>query len=246
MKKTIANTLSITSFLGVYSFLESSSLEEKLGLVYGDAGLGKTTAAKRVAKSTEAVYIRCLPSWTSPQFVSRLLCETVGDLRYRSYGQAMDALISYFTEQERALILDEVEYLVKRRDVLESVRSIHDQTEIPIILVGMTGVYESLRSFKLFVDRIQYFCEVRPCSLQDARQIADTRCEVTIEDDLLAHLHQQQKGNLRQLCRSLAHIESEALANGWETVSLERWRSESLGILPAGAIAPTRSRRTAA
>ncbi len=171
------------------------------------------------------------------------LATKVGATECRSYIKAMDGIIERLRIRQTALFIDEADFIASKTSLLDVIRVIHDQAEVPMLLIGMTGIYPKLASQKLFVDRIQHFLELTNSGIQDTRLIADKRCAARIKADLLEYIQEETKGNARRIKRVLAHIEQFALSNDLNEVGLEEWGNKSL--LPANSNAPTKQKRSA-
>ena len=74
-----------------------------------------------------------------------------------------------------------------------------------------------------FARRITQWVEFRGISLKDARTLADTVCEVAVEDDLLTRLHEASKANIGRMTTGLSRIERLAKFNKIESMSLDVW-----------------------
>lgn len=239
MKREIAKTNAVTKFSQAYGFLIDQQ-DEQMGLIFGQPGVGKSTAAKYLASQFDAVYFQVQPEMTPNAFCISLLRLLATDPA-ASLSRNLNKVIERFSTRQCALFLDEADYLCSDSSLLDIVRTIHDQAEVPVVLVGMTGIYNKLADKKLFIDRIQYFLEITGCSLEDTGLIASARCQVNLSDDLVKQIHQQTKGNARQIKRALSHVESFAQAHGLAEISAEQWGERSL--LPANSAAPTKTRR---
>ncbi len=138
-----------------------------LGLIYGDAGAGKTRAAQR--------YVRDQPLMTANGLSSVLYFQLAqSDKTDRSFLNALVAAMTglpqknltaavAMAEAQRllhkyrfaAIIVDEVGFL--QESGLEAVRTLHDQTRLPIILITMPNLVDKLERYPQFYSRISQF-----------------------------------------------------------------------------------------
>lgn len=238
MKKTISKTRNIGNFSEAFGFLSAQD-DEQMMVIYGPPGTGKTTAAAYIAQRYDAALVVARPQMTPFQLVKAILAE-LGQT-CRSYGGGLEKIIGLLKDSGKALFIDEIDYLLTSYTLIETLRSIHDSAGVPVIMVGMSGVYNKLVNHRQLCDRI-HFLEFENCDLQDTKLLAE-RCEVAIEADLLEHIHQQAKGNIRLIKRMLAYIEAHSLAMDWSSCNLQQWGKQPL--LPKFAIQPTKKRGAA-
>jgi DNA transposition AAA+ family ATPase len=240
MKNDVAKTTGLTKFSQMFGFL-IDLLEyegEKMGLCYGHPGIGKTTSAKYVAAQERAIYM-CAIAGLSQSSLAGKIVETLGGTPRRSLVQNVDFVIENLKKTRTPLIIDEFDYLTSK-DLLSVIRTIHDLASVPIVLVGMTGIYQKISAQKLFLDRIHYFLEMTGVTADDTKLIIASKCEVAIKEDLISQIHRQSQGNARRLLRIIKQVESLALAHGLESIGIEEWGDRAL--VPASSEAPSRRR----
>jgi DNA transposition AAA+ family ATPase len=243
MKQEIAITSGLTKFSQMFGYLLDLLEEEgeKMGLCYGSPGVGKTTAAKYIANQENCFYMCAIGNLTPSSLTARV-AECVGLTPQRSMIKNMDGIIDALGKSRKPLLIDEADFLTNK-ELLSVIRSIHDLANVPIILIGMTGIYPKIATQKLFVDRIQFFLEFPLCALEDTKLIAEAKCNVLIKDDLIKQIHKQTNGNTRRVRRVLAQIESLAYSNGLNEIDAAQWGDRAM--IPANSQPPSKSRRSA-
>jgi hypothetical protein len=112
--------------------------------------------------------------------------------------------------------------------MLETLRDIHDLSEMPVVLVGMEGIERRLVHRQQLARRISQWVEFLPADLEDAGILAQTMCSVKIADDLLQALHPEAKGSMRLMAVGLARIQALGRANGWTSVDADQWGNRRL------------------
>lgn len=116
----------------------------QLGLITGDAGLGKTTTIEHyAAENRSAVVVRVETTCARPHYLLRAIGSTLGlrvpsDL-YSAHNTIRDALRG----TDRLLVLDEAQRLTAQ--ALECIRDLHDAAKVGVMLCGnqavQSGVY---------------------------------------------------------------------------------------------------------
>lgn len=116
-----------------------------LGCVYGAAGVGKSRAIREYETKLKNVYVMCAcPEIAGVHPMLEELSRAVG-LRdcaggSRTISRAIQSHLR--TAKKPFLIIDEAQHL--NLTALESLRSIHDSTEVGLMLVGNHLIYERL------------------------------------------------------------------------------------------------------
>lgn len=193
-----------------------------MGLIYGDTGLGKSTAVTWLTNRNNGVHIRAYATST-PSSLLRTIAHELDLEPRRSNVETVEAIVRALAESGRPLFVDEADYLVNQQRTVETLRDIHDMATVPVVLIGMAGIQRKLRSRPQLVGRIAQWVEFQPITLDDLRLMARELCEVGIADDLLAHLHDKTQGSIRQATVGMKHIELYGKAKSIETMKLVDW-----------------------
>ena len=171
-----------------------------MNMIIGDAGLGKTTALKHYAATTKNVLLIETDSTYSVRMLLSEICRVSGIIAPRGNPSMMSAIIDRLRDSKRLLIIDEAELLNYR--ALETVRRIHDKTNIGIVFAGMPRLRANFRGgaggdYKQLYSRIH-----RPYSM-DARLSEpdiDMMCEAALGTDAFNKpLNDVCHGNARRL-----------------------------------------------
>lgn len=193
-----------------------------MGVVWGPTGYGKTTASAWLRNKVDGIYIRALAVWTPTTMLGAIAKELGGRPMARSAHMA-EFIIEKLEANPRPLMIDEADYVVDSAKMVDTLRDLHDQSSAPVILIGMAGIQRSIAHRKQLAGRIQQWVEFQPADLDDARTLARTLCEVTIEDELLARLHGEAKGSARLMVVGMSRIEAWAKARGMDAARSADW-----------------------
>jgi len=117
-------------------------------------------------------------------------------------------------KRPRLVILDEADYIIRKQEILDTVRDLHDKTSSPFVLVGMAGSWEAVsRKSPPFGDRVSQVVEFTPLSATDVQVIAAELCDLKLTAEVAAQIQRQAEGNFRKTVVLLSHVETVRKAN---------------------------------
>jgi DNA transposition AAA+ family ATPase len=185
----------------------------KMGLGYGNFGLGKTFALERIAANTHAILLRAVQTWSKKSFLEKLCLELSLDVSggaSRMYERVVDELL----QNPRILVIDEIDALLRSQkfEVLELLRDIHDETNIVLFLIGMEEANAKLKKHRHFYSRIVEFVEFKPIMSEDVERYCELSDKVKIQKDLCEYFAKKYP-NLRQIRVLLIRLENAAKRN---------------------------------
>jgi len=198
-----------------------------IGLIYGDPGLGKTTATAWLVNRCNGIYIRATSGMSLTQLLRQIVKELSGPDIYTREAM-LNYIIEHMAISNRTLFIDEADYLLNDKNTLEIVRDIHDLTYCPVVLIGMESVRRKLQRHRQFYNRISEWLEFMPTQFEDLQIIVNAVIEpcLTIQDDLLKQLLSDTDGEVRRIITGLSKVEAFALANGLTSIDLQQWGSK--------------------
>lgn len=202
MKNNIfVQTENFTQILELVNRMENDALSsEKLGLVYGNFGVGKTFAIEKVLNEKNGIMLTAQAHWSVKNVLQNILIE-ICEPTLGTTNDLFERVCDTFPSSGRGVIvIDEADFLIKNNhyQMIEVIRGIHDKIHIPILLVGM----ESLRAriqmrphlYSRFPDA--NIVNVKPLGIKDIETLASF-ADVVIETDLVEHIA-KTKANFRE------------------------------------------------
>lgn len=217
MHKIFCKTKNVKGFMNlIYSLKNKPENISKIGLIYGEAGLGKTKTALYLAIQQDAIYIRATNSMTPKWLLEELASELDEIPRFYTadiFRQCVNALKA----KPQMIIVDEIDYLLADFRVIESLRDLHDETGVPIILVGMKLAKHKLKKHTHLFDRISEIYRFDEFYFQDVKQILTELSEVEIQDSAIRIIHQKAT-RFRQIMQIIDKLEKAASANALTTI----------------------------
>ncbi len=234
MRHQMAITKNIKRFIGAVRRLQARPMGiEGMGLLWGEPGEGKTTSVAYVANQTDGIFIRAKSVWSTTAMLQALAVE-LGLPRQRARSAMVDAAIQKLVQNPRPIFVDEGDYIVNKREMLDSLRDIYDETGAPVILIGMEAMAAKIQVSGRFARRITEWIKFRGIDESDAQVVLNTVCEIGIEPDLMRHIWTQSGANIGRLIIGLQRVEAFGRMNGFDgpgggnPVTLKAWGDNQL------------------
>jgi DNA transposition AAA+ family ATPase len=128
-------------------------------------------------------------------------------------ARSQDGSLSITLETTTLILVDEVDRL--QMNSLEQMRSIFDEGNAGMVLVGMPGIEKRIARFPQFYSRIGFVHEFRPLDATEMLELLEQRWTpvgVTLQDEpltpeVIARLIRMTGGNFRLLTRLQTQIE---------------------------------------
>lgn len=122
--------------------IEYCRLMGKPGIIFGDAGVGKTMAIEKYCEENPmAISISINPVFATISGVNDLLADKMG-IRERNARRFFLEAVRRLKGSGRVIIIDEAQHLTKK--TIEYIRSLSDEAEIGVCYVGNEEVYRRL------------------------------------------------------------------------------------------------------
>ena len=212
--------------------------EEGMALIYGRPGEGKTTTVTYLMNQFNAVFLRARVSWTVTSMLGTLM-EEVGREPRRTRAPMMNDAIEELVTRPRMLIVDEADYLLRQKDMLDALRDIYDMTGVPILMVMMERAPRRIQSdsrLARFKRRITKWIEFDGLSKTDTKNVCAMlphldnaeKTPIAIGDDLAERIHEEADANIGHVVIALSRIERFARTNEIDEVTLADYGGRDL------------------
>jgi len=178
-------------------------LDEELGVVYGNAGIGKTEAIKQYARmNSDVIFIESDLGVTAKILFSELH-KRVGLDGRGCLHDLFEDVVSRLKESGRLIIIDEAEHLPYR--ALELLRRVYDKASVGVLLVGMPRLIANLRGRR--GEYAQLYSRVGIAGKLDSFRVEDTQRIVALvlpsSNGVWKSFHEESCGNARRLFKLL-------------------------------------------
>ena len=212
MKNVFVRTKNVKNFVSLMDSLQKLPPNiPKLALVYGEHGLGKTHSIIWWTTRNDAVYVRANNEMTQAALM-RAIVDELGERPFFMMQENYNLIIKHLKQDPKILIIDEIDYLIGNKNVIESLRDIQDNTGTPIVLVGMGFADKKIARFKHFEDRLYKKLKFEYFNQTDIAEILQQLSDVNFTNDAIEYLA-TRTNQFRQLVKLLEKLEKLSKTN---------------------------------
>lgn len=187
----------------VFEVARICHLDGDIGVLFGDAGLGKTDAVVEYNRQNPDVILLVANLGYTAKVLFRKLHRKLGMDGAGNIEDMYDDVVSKLKGSGRLIIIDEAEHLPYR--ALELLRSVYDNAGVGILLVGMPRLVANLRGKKgeyaQLYSRVGIAYRVESLKPEDTQSIVYS--VVPSSNGLWHTYHQESHGNTRVLVKLL-------------------------------------------
>ena len=220
MNKIFVKTQNVKNFIGlVENLINKPKNLPKMGLIYGEPGLGKSQTALWLACKYDAIYLRATNLMTGRWLLEEIAKEMDEIPRYLT-SDNFNLIVQKLKQKPQLIIVDEIDYLMNNYKTVETLRDIHDKTECPIIFVGMGLAHKKLERYKHLFDRFSEIVKFETFGVNDLSQIVSQLSEVTFTPDAVEYIH-SKFNRFRQIAQLISQLEIIAKDNNLQEINLD-------------------------
>ena len=220
MRKIFVKTNNVRNFIGLIENLQNKPKNiPKMGLVYGEPGLGKSQTALWLACKYDGIYIRASNLMTSRWLIEEIVREMDELPRYLT-SDNFNVVINKLSQKPKIIFVDEIDYLMNNYKSAETLRDIHDKTNCPIVFIGMGLAHRKLERYKHLYDRFSEIIKFETFGVNDIGQIIGQLSEVTFTPDSIEYIHKKYN-RFRQIVQLINQMEIFAKDNNLTEINLE-------------------------
>ena len=220
MMKIFVKTTNVKNFIGlVENLLNKPKNIPKMGLVYGEPGLGKSQTALWLACKYDAIYLRATNLMTGRWLLEEIAKEMDEIPRYLT-SDNFNLIVQKLKQKPQLIIVDKIDYLMNNLKTIEILRDIHDETDCPIIFIGMGLAHKKLEKYKHLYDRFSEIVKFETFGVNDISQIINQLAEIKFTTDSIEYIHKKYN-RFRQIVQLINQLEIVAKENNLEEITLD-------------------------
>ena len=220
MNRIFVKTTNVKNFIGlVENLLNKPKNIPKMGLIYGEPGLGKSQTALWLTCKYDAIYLRATNLMTGRWLLEEIAKEMDEIPRYLT-SDNFNLIIQNLKQKPQLIIVDEIDYLMNNLKTIEILRDIHDKTDCPIIFVGMGLAHKKLERYKHLFDRFSEILKFETFRVNDIAQIINQLAEIKFTVDAIEYIHKKYN-RFRQIVQLINQLEIVAKENNLQEITLD-------------------------
>ena len=191
----------------------------KMGLVYGEPGLGKSQTALWLACKYDGIYLRASNLMTGRWLLEEMVKELDEIPRFLT-SDNFNIVVKKLKQNPQIIFIDEIDYLINNYKTIETLRDIHDKTECPIVLVGMSLVHKKIERYTHLYDRVSEILKFEVFTTNDVGQIINQLSEISFTPNAIEYIHTKYN-RFRQIVQLINQIETFAKDNNLKEINME-------------------------
>jgi DNA transposition AAA+ family ATPase/Fe-S-cluster formation regulator IscX/YfhJ len=220
MNKTFVKTQNVKNFIGLVENLQNKPKNiPKMGLVYGEPGLGKSQTALWLACKYDGIYLRASNLMTGRWLLEELVKELDEIPRYLT-SDNFNLVVKKLKAEPKIIFIDEIDYLMNNYKTIETLRDIHDETDCPIIFIGMGLAHRKLERYKHLYDRFSEILKFEIFGVNDLKQIFDQLSEIKVDTNSIEYIYPKYN-RFRQIVQLINQLENFAKDNNLVEINME-------------------------
>lgn len=220
MNKIFVKTQNVKNFIGlVENLINKPKNIPKMGLVYGEPGLGKSQTALWLACKYDGIYLRASNLMTGIWLLEEMVKELDEIPRFLT-SDNFNIVVKKLKQNPQIIFIDEIDYLMNNCKTIETLRDIHDETGCPIIFIGMGLAHRKLERYKHLYDRFSEILKFKTFGVNDLSQIIGQLSEVVFTPDSIEYIYSKYN-RFRQIVQLINQMETFAKDNNLTKITKE-------------------------
>ena len=220
MNKIFVKTQNIKNFIGlVENLINKPKNIPKMGLVYGEPGLGKSQTALWLSCKYDGIYLRASNLMTGRWLLEEMVKELDEIPRFLT-SDNFNIVVKKLKQNPQIIFIDEVDYLMNNYKTIETLRDIHDEINCPIIFIGMGLAHRKLERYTHLYDRFSEILKFETFGVNDLSQIINQLSEVPFTPDAIEYIHTKYN-RFRQIVQQVNQVEIIAKDNNFAEITKE-------------------------
>lgn len=200
---------------------------ERMLLVTGEPGLGKTDAAIHYCAQNGAVMIRTLELMKGP-WLLRSLVKELGAEPMKRISDIFDQIVALQKERERprTIILDEVDRFADKTEILETIRDVHDVCHCPIVFIGEEMADKKLMRYRRLYRRFVEVVKFEKLDKEEVKSFVTEVSDVRFEADAVERITAESGGKISDIITTIHRAEAFGVRNSVKSVGVkELWKN---------------------
>ena len=190
---------------------------ERMALVVGEPGLGKTDTAIHYCAQNGAVMIRTLELMTGAWLVRKIVSELGAAPTYRT-DKNFDLIAQLLLSRPRTIIFDEIDRFAHKPEILETLRDIHDICHCPMVFIGEEMADKKLmanrRLYRRFVDVVRF----EKLDREGVQSFLTEVSDIKYQEDAVERIAAESDGKISEIITMVHKAETVARTNNVRSI----------------------------
>lgn len=220
MNKIFVKTTNVKNSIGlIENLINKAKNIPKMGLVYGEPGLGKSQTALWLTCKYDGIYLRASNLMTGRWLLDEMVKELDEIPRFLT-SDNFNVVVKKLKQNPQVIFIDEIDYLMNNYKSIETLRDIHDETNCPIIFIGMGLAHRKLERYTHLYDRFSEVLKFETFGVNDLSQIFNQLSETPFTPDVIEYIHSKYN-RFRQIVQLINQMENFAKDNNLVEITKE-------------------------
>lgn len=222
MKNQFVMTKNAKRFYSAMDRIHHAKLKgvERMALVFGAPGLGKTETALQYAANNGSLYMR-MKKLMSARWFLRELVDGLGSSPSWRTEEIFNQVLYLLQQRERTLILDEVDYFTSDSKVTETLRDLADLTGTPMLFIGMQMADKRLMRYPHLYDRFVEVVKFQPLDREDIELMIKELSDIAFDGDAIEKIVTESEGKIRRVMALIHRAEYIAARNKLKCIGIK-------------------------
>ena len=129
-------------------------------------------------------------------------------------------VVKKLKQNPQIIFIDEIDYLINNYKTIETLRDMHDETNCPIIFIGMGLAHRKLERYKHLYDRFPEILKFEIFGVNDLSQIINQLSEIPFTPDTIEYILSKYN-RFRQIVHLINQMETFSRDNNLTEITKE-------------------------
>lgn len=196
---------------------------ERMLLVIGEPGLGKTEAALHYCAVNSGILIRTLELMSGPWLLRTIVFE-LGMSPFHRSDKNIDIICETLLNKPRVIIFDEVDRFIRKPEILETLRDIHDISHAPLVFIGEDLADKQLKQNRRLYRRFIEVVRFEKLDLDGVRQFISETSDIKYEDAAIEKIAANTNGKISDIMTAVHRAERIAKTSGAKLIGAKDFK----------------------
>jgi len=209
----------------LHRIVNRSRGKERIAIVCGEVGLGKTDAAAAYGAGNGAIVIRMWQLMTGHWLLTKIV-NRLGEEPFWRTEKLAEQIEKNLKNRPRTLIFDDIDRFFqdtgsKKMDVIETLRDIHDVCHIPMVFIGEEWIENKIKKFPRLDDRIVERVRFEKFNEVDVTDLVNEVGDFKFAPDAIQKITTDGSGRIRPIMNLIDIAEKTAKIKGLKIIEMK-------------------------